>query len=225
MKIVTINGNTKQGGFIAGALSIISTYLEKNGAEIERIFLHEADIKDCIGCFSCLKTGRCVTDDDMTHITESMISADGFVIGSPVRNGLITSCYKRFIERITYTLGFTLLLEDKYTLAISSVGYMGGRKINKQLLGLQNVFHTRLSSFLFYSVGIPSKLEPSDIRLQLERAAGKLIADINTHTPRRLFDRIAFAIDRTAMRKMMFEKNPDVYANVIKCWREKGYIS
>ena len=70
--------------------------------------------------------------DDMNHIIQTMMEADGFVVGSPVRNGLTTACYKRFCERISYLLGFSLLLEDKYTLAISCVGYMGGKKVIKQ---------------------------------------------------------------------------------------------
>jgi multimeric flavodoxin WrbA len=224
MKILVINGNTKLGGFTAGVLSIISSYLEAQGIEVQNIRLHDADIKDCIGCFHCLKTGSCVLTDDMAGIIQAMLKADGFVIGSPVRNGLTTACYKRFHERITYTLGFTLLLEDKYTLAISSVGYMGGRRVNKRVIGLQDICHARLSDFIFYKVGVPTKINPDDIRIRLEEGAKKLISDINTRAPRRLLKRILFAVDRTVMRKCMFEKNPEQYANAIKCWREKGYM-
>jgi len=38
-------------------------------------------------------------------------------------------------------------------------------------------------------------------------------------------DRVAFAIERRFMRKLMFEKYPEVYANVIKSWKEKGYYT
>ncbi len=226
MKIIILNGNTKKSGFIAGALSIVSTYLESKGIDFQYISLYESDIKECVGCFNCLKTGKCVIKNNMEKIIDAMKKADGLVIGSPVRNGLITACYKRFIERITYTLGFTLLLEDKYTLAISSVGYLGGKKINKNFLGLQTVFHTRLSGFLFYKLGgIFPKIGPSDFRSEVERATDRLISDIKTRPKRGLMDSIAFAIDRMVVRKMMLEKHPDTYANVIKCWKEKGYMS
>ncbi|HOV89807.1 MAG TPA: flavodoxin family protein [Syntrophorhabdaceae bacterium] len=226
MKIVILNGNTKKSGFIAGALSIVSSYLVSKGIDVQYISLYESDIKDCIGCFNCLKTGQCIVKDDMEKIIDAMKEADGFVIGSPVRNGHTTACYKRFIERITYTLGFTLLLEDKYTLAISSVGYLGGKKINRIFLGLQSIFHTRLSGFLFYKLGgITSKIEPSDVRLEIERATDRFVSDIKTQSKRSIFNRIAFYIDRMAVRKMMLEKYPDTYANVIKCWKEKGYMS
>lgn len=224
MNIVTINGNTKKDGFINGALSVVTSYLEKNGAEVLHVRLHEADIKDCIGCFNCLKTGACVQNDDMAGIVDAMIKADGFVIGSPVRNGLVTACYKRFYERITYMLGFPLLLEDKYTLAISSVGYIGGKNVNRRFLGLQDVFRTRLSDFIFCKVGIPARIKPEDMRTRLEYGAKKLISDINNRPGRPFFKSILFAIDRMFMKKYMFEKNPELYRNVIKCWQKKGYM-
>jgi len=165
MKVLVINGNPKKGGFIAGVLDIISSYLKARDIEVQYLRLADAQITDCTGCFHCLKTGTCVLADDMNHIIQTMMEADGFVVGSPVRNGLTTACYKRFCERISYLLGFSLLLEDKYTLAISCVGYMGGKKVNKRLVGLQDVFRTRLSDFIFYKVGIPTKIQPADIHL------------------------------------------------------------
>lgn len=224
IKILVINGSTKSSGFIDGALSVISSYLKTQGIEVKNIRLHDADIKDCIGCFNCLKTGFCVLNDDMGGIIQEMLKADGFVMGSPVRNVLTTACFKRFEERITYTLGFPLLLEDKYTLAVSSVGYLGGKGVSKKHIGLQDVFHTKLSGFLFYKVGIPTKIKPEDIRSDLENSAKKLISDINARSPRRLLKRVLFAVDRMVMRKFIFEKNPDLYENVIRRWRKKGYM-
>lgn len=224
MKILVINGNPKRGGFTEGALDIVTSRLRAQGTAVETIRLGDAHIQDCIGCFHCLKTGDCVLTDDSETIIQSMKEADGFVIGSPVRNGLSTACYKRFYERITYTLGFPLLLEDKYSLAISSVGYLGGKGISKRMCGLQDVFHTHLSSFIFLSVGIPAKVNPSDRRAILEQAADKLVADIRTRRPRRLFDRISFFVDRQVLRRLMFDKNPELYAHVRKCWQWKGYL-
>ena len=141
MKVFVINGNPKKGGFITGVLDIISSYLETQDVEVQNLRLAEAQIADCIGCLHCLKTGTCVLTDDMNNIIQTMMEVDGYVVGSPVRNGLTTACYKRFYERITYLLGFPLFLEDKYTLAISCVGYMGGKAVNKRMLGLQDIFH------------------------------------------------------------------------------------
>jgi multimeric flavodoxin WrbA len=160
----------------------------------------------------------------METIRQTMLEVHGFVVGSPVRNSMMTACYKRFYERITYPLGFPLLLEDKYTLAVSSVGYMGGKAVNKRFAGLQDVCHTRLSDFIFCRVGMPTNVQPADLQEQLKRAADKLLSDIRTSRPRGILDRISAAVDRTVMRKLMFEKNPAVYAHVIECWKRKGYM-
>ena len=224
MKVLVINGNTKTGGFIAGALDIVASYIEKQGVEVQDIRLAEAKINECLGCFHCLKTGQCVQRDDMDQIVARMLEADGFVVGSPVRNGLTTACYKRFYERITYTLGFPLLLEDKHTLAISCVGAMGGKGVNKKFLGLQDVCHTRLSDFIFCIVGIPTKVDPSDIMDKLKRSADRLIHNIKTHRSKRPIERITAAVDRAILRRFIFKKAPDIYAHVIACWKRKNYI-
>ena len=225
MNILVINGNPKRGGFTEEVLDMASSYLKEKGAETETIRLADAYIQDCIGCFNCLRTGKCVLEDDTENIIQKMKEADGFVIGSPVRNGLPTACYKRFCERITYTLGFPLALENKYTVAIASVGFMGGRSVSRRMNGLQGVFHTRLSGFIFCPVGIPAKVKAADIKERLEKKLDHLVEDIDDLRPRPLIDRISFLLDRIVLRKFMFEKHPDVYANVIQNWVTKGYMS
>lgn len=226
MQILVINGNSnpKPEGFIHGALGIVTERLEKRGAKTKRINLAEANIHDCLGCFNCLKTGECIIKDDMGGIISDMLAADGFVIGSPVRNSLMTACYKRFYERITYLLGFSKLLKGKQTMAISCVGYASGKAANKRALGLQQIFETNLSSYTFASVGIPTKRRPEDYRKRLERAADKLITDIEHHQPAPLFHRLSWYIDRVAMRKLMFEKSPETYAFIIDSWKKQRYM-
>jgi multimeric flavodoxin WrbA len=224
MRILIINGNVKADGFIAGALGLIQDRLIAKGVEVSSLRLADAEIQDCRGCFNCLKTGACIINDDMQEIIERMLSADGYVIGSPVRNGSTTACYKRFYERITYRLGFPLLISDKHTLALSSVGFMGGKSINRKFLGLQDVFQTQLSDFLFFKVGLPTKLEPGQVKDKLVHSADRLIANIQSGNQRLILNRIATALDRFILRRFVLMKSPDQYAFVIKCWREKGYM-
>ncbi|HPM75442.1 MAG TPA: flavodoxin family protein [bacterium] len=224
MNILVVNGNPHEGGFIAGSLDIAAAHLAENGAQVDRLNLREANIADCRGCFTCLRTGRCVLRDDMDDIVARMRRADGFVVGASVRNGYVTALYKRFYERITYPLGFPLHLEEKHTLALSCVGLMGGKKIARNLLGLQDVMHTRLSGFLFRAVGIPAKVEPAALRPELTRAADRLLVDIRAQRPRSFGQRAAYALDRTVMRRFVFARNPELYAAVIESYREKNYL-
>ena len=225
MKITVISGSPKPGGFINDSLELVASHLERRGADVTKIRLSEKHINDCIGCFTCLRTGECVIHDDVGGIIDIMKNSDGFVIGSPVRNALITACLKRFIERITYILGFTLVLEDKYSLGIASVGLFGGKSVSRRFCCLQDVFHTHLSGFVFCSVGIPSSRGIIDKKHKLTSAADKLVRDISEKTPRSRREKLSLAIDKTIVRKFMLERKPDLYASVIRAWQLKGYIS
>jgi multimeric flavodoxin WrbA len=128
MNVISIYGNPKDGGFVHGCLDVISQELEGRGASVERLLLKDAGVQDCVGCFTCLRTGKCPLPDGMDDICDRLRAADGFVVGCSVRNGTFTALYKRFWERITYPLGFTGDLSDKHVLSVSTVGLMGGRK-------------------------------------------------------------------------------------------------
>ncbi|NLE76752.1 MAG: flavodoxin family protein, partial [Chloroflexi bacterium] len=182
-------------------------------------------IEDCRGCFHCLRTGRCAIPDEMDGIVERMLAADGLVVGSPVRNGNVTALYKRFYERITYRLGFPLLMEDKQVLAIASVGFAGGKALNRRLLGLQATMHARLAGWLFFRVGIPARVGAEELRPRLTAAADRLVAAIAGRRGRGLGARLAYGLDRLLLPRLLFAKSPELYAHVLARWREKGYLA
>ncbi|WP_052316656.1 flavodoxin family protein [Thioalkalivibrio nitratireducens] len=223
-RLMLINGSPKSAGFLGDAERVAAGHAQDLGAQVDTLHLREAAIEECIGCFQCLKTGTCCHRDDMDAIIERMLAADGFVVLGPVRNGHVAAGYKRFYERITYRVGFPLLIEDKYTLAISSVGYMGGKAASRRFLGLQDVCHSRLSGHLHFAVGIPSRPIHDRQRARICAAVDRLLRDIERKKARGWINAAGFALDRFAMRRLMFAKKPDVYANVIRHWREKGYM-
>ena len=225
MNIAIINGSPQKGGFTTQALSLAESRLIEKGASTQTIKLIDSNIQDCIGCFNCLRTGKCVIEDDVERLIAVMLESDGLVIGSPVRNGLITACLKRFIERITYILGFTLALENKYTLGIASVGIFGGKSVSRRFCGLQGIFHTHLSGFIFASVGIPTRPQALEqMRQRLLAGADRLVEDIKGRKERSVTSRISCSLDRMILKRFMFQRNPDIYHNVIQQWRLKGYM-
>lgn len=223
-RLMLINGSAKSAGFLGEAERVVVGHAQNLGAEVDTLHLREAAIEECLGCFQCLRTGECSHRDDMDAIIERMQAADGFVVLGPVRNGDVASGYKRFYERITYRVGFPLLIEHKYTLAISSVGYMGGKFASRRFLGLQDVCHSQLSGHLHFAVGIPSRPLDEQQRTRIYAAVEKLLRDIERKKVRGWINAAGFAVDRFIMSRLMFAKEPDVYANVIHHWREKGYM-
>lgn len=223
MRILVLDGDPKRGGFVGGALGLVAERLAGQGAEVESVRLADKRVQDCVGCLRCLKEGRCVLDDDVAGIMAAIREADGLVVGSPVRNGMTTACYKRFYERITYLLGFTQALADKYVLAVSSVGALGGRGVCRALLGLQGVFHARLSGHEHLRLGIPTRLTVDQARPRLERAADRLAGDIRSRKGRGLAGSAALWLDRLIVGRLMLRKKPEFYAHVIGEWRKRGW--
>jgi len=224
MKICIIDGDPKEKGFIPGILEIAEENLKKNKIKSEYIKLSKSDIHECIGCFKCLKEGECGIEDDMAEIIKKILESEGMIIASPVRNGLITSCYKRFFERITYLLGFSRLLEGKQILAMSSVGLAGGKSVNKRLLGMEE-FCATLSGFLFFRVGFPSKIKSVDVKEKIQKAVLQLERDIENKKSRSFIKKISAALDRIVINKFMFQKSPENFSYIIKCWKKKGYLN
>jgi len=223
MKIMAIYGNPKQGGFVHGCVDAVADHLESRGAEVDRLRLAEANIQDCTGCFACLKTGRCVIDDSINAIVGRIRAADGLICGASVRNGNVGAMFKRFYERITYTIIFTGDVTDKYVLGISAVGFAGGRKLTRRIVAMEEM-GARTVDHLYFRTGIPTKKTVEDVRGGLIAAADKLHKHIETQRSPGLGWKLKRWFDQVTVSKCMFRKHPEVYANVIRCWRERGWM-
>ncbi len=222
IRILCIYGNPKAGGFVHGCVDHIAARLEDKGVSVDRLRLGECEIGDCIGCFNCLRTGKCALQDDMTDVIERIRRSDGVVTGASVRNGLFPAIFKRFYERITYILGFGRELHGKYVLAIGGVGIAGGRRQLGRLLTFRE-FQTFVSDFLFFRTGIPTTRAVDDVAPKLDKAADRFYEAVAARQPLSWTARLAHRLDNFVLRKFLFERNPDhVYDFVIARWKEKG---
>ncbi|MBN2583858.1 MAG: flavodoxin family protein, partial [Planctomycetes bacterium] len=161
MRILAVYGNPKSGGFVHNCVDAVAQRLESRGAEVDRLHLAEIEMKDCTGCFTCLRTGRCTIDDDMAGVIERIRAADGLVCGVSVRNGLMTALFKRFYERITYTIIFCGDITDKYVLGISAVGMAGGKAVTRRIVAMSEM-GARTVDHLFFRTGIPTRISAED---------------------------------------------------------------
>ena len=223
MKIMVIYGNPKEGGFVHGSLDIVRTRLEGRGVAIDELRLAREDIKDCTGCFTCLATGKCVLDDVMNGVCERIREADGLVVGASVRNGRAPALYKRFYERITYPIFFTGDITDKYVLGISAVGMGGGKKDTRQMVAMTET-GARTAEHLYFRVGMPTKLLPTDVKDRLERAADKLYDHIKTQRSPGLEWKLSRRFDHWLMPRFVFNKKPDAFKHVIEAYRRRGWM-
>lgn len=97
--IIVISGSPRQGGnsdvlcdtFIRGARDA--------GHTAEKIFLRSKKIGYCLACEACVKTKRCVQQDDMEIILSKMVAADVIVLATPVYFYTMDAQIKTLIDR------------------------------------------------------------------------------------------------------------------------------
>ncbi|SDP49261.1 Multimeric flavodoxin WrbA [Selenomonas ruminantium] len=69
--------------------------------ESEILWLGKKPMQDCIACYKCQETGKCVFNDLVNETTARWDEFDGMVVGSPVYyggpNGRLTSFLDRFM--------------------------------------------------------------------------------------------------------------------------------
>ena len=84
MKVLLINGSPKAKGNTAYALCQMAEVFANQGIETQTIQVGNQDIRGCIACAGCAKTGKCVFDDAVNEAAEAFLEADGLVLASPV---------------------------------------------------------------------------------------------------------------------------------------------
>jgi multimeric flavodoxin WrbA len=77
------------------------------GAELELIRLHDLNIKDCIGCETCMRglttggDGKCVIkDDDMPWLADAVKDSDAVVLAAPVYDLLPSGTVVTLVNRV-----------------------------------------------------------------------------------------------------------------------------
>ena len=83
MKVLLLNGSPHISGCTATALQEMIAVFEREGVETELVQVGSQNIRGCIACRSCSRTGKCVFDDLVNEVAPNFEDADGLVVGSP----------------------------------------------------------------------------------------------------------------------------------------------
>lgn len=106
-KVLLINGSPHAHGCTATALEEMIKVFDAHGVETELLWVGNREIRGCISCQSCSKTGKCVFDDLVNETAPKLESADALVIGSPVYYGSPNGTLLSFLDRLFYSTPFT----------------------------------------------------------------------------------------------------------------------
>lgn len=106
MKVLMINGSPRANGNTATALREMEKIFVQEGVETELVHVGSKDIRGCIACGGCVKTGRCVFDDLVNETAPKFEACDGLVVGSPVYYAAANATLAAFLTRMFYSTGF-----------------------------------------------------------------------------------------------------------------------
>jgi multimeric flavodoxin WrbA len=122
MKVLGLFGSPRRGGNTEILLEEALKGAEKEGAEIERLYLSDLDITPCTECHGCDETGSCVILDDMQKIYPKLLEADAIILASPIFFYGVTAWAKTVIDRSQ------ALWAKKYLVNDPSMGKSGKRR-------------------------------------------------------------------------------------------------
>ena len=108
MKVLLINGSPRWKGNTNRALEEAAAALEAEGVETELVWIGNKEIRGCIACGICGKTGekRCVfAEDCCNELIAKAAECDGFIVGSPVYYAGMAGLLRALMDRMFYAGG------------------------------------------------------------------------------------------------------------------------
>jgi multimeric flavodoxin WrbA len=138
MKILAIMGSPKGRGAGYAIVKMIEERIKAIGdVEFEHLFLKDANLRRCTGCYACMAKGEenCPLKDDRAAIEHKLLASDGVILSSPVCVSNVSWLMKNFIDRFAYTKHRPRFFRQK----VLSVVNMAGTEKKEALTALNNV--------------------------------------------------------------------------------------
>lgn len=82
MRIIAIDGSARRGA-VSRSVETAARAAEVAGATVQRVHLHDLEVRYCTGCLMCRATGVCKIQDDLPALVERIVQADGVIFGTP----------------------------------------------------------------------------------------------------------------------------------------------
>ena len=99
MKSIAIVGSPNKKGSCSSLVEQMNHGMESQGIDVSTFYLHDMDIKYCIGCRQCETKRECVQSDDMIILINEILASDIIILASPSYWGDVTGQMKVFIDR------------------------------------------------------------------------------------------------------------------------------
>lgn len=99
-KVLVVSSSPVKEGNSALLCREFARGAEEAGCQVELVSLREKEIRFCLGCEACVRTGKgCVQKDDMAELIGKMHRADVFVLATPIYFMTVSAQLKVFLDR------------------------------------------------------------------------------------------------------------------------------
>lgn len=119
-KIVVVSSTPRKGGNSEILAQQFAEGAKAAGHEVAFVSVRDLGLKFCIGCMSCQKTGKCVLDDGMNGLYETVRNADALAFASPVYYYSVSGQLKTFFDRLNPLYPKENNFRDVYLLATAA---------------------------------------------------------------------------------------------------------
>lgn len=170
MRILAVIGSPKGKGNSYRVTKQVEEKMRQLGddVEFEYLFLNDANLKLCRGCFQCIMNGEhlCPLKDDRAKIEGQMMASDGVIFVSPVYVYNVSWLIKNFIDRFAY-VSHRPRFHGKRALVVATTGGVGLGKVLSLLAFPANTWGFTVVHKL--GVRVPPQPLPADVTERLIR--------------------------------------------------------
>lgn len=106
MKVLIINGSPRKEGNTSIAVAEMEKVFKSLNVEVETVQIGNKDVRGCIACNSCHKTGKCVFNDIVNELAPKFEAADGLVVATPVYYASANATLIACLDRLFYSTHF-----------------------------------------------------------------------------------------------------------------------
>jgi multimeric flavodoxin WrbA len=157
MNVLGLNASPR--GKESRTLRLVQAVLDgarTEGSETKLIDVYDLDIGFCTACGTCYASGECSLIDDFPLLFDSMLDADGIVLGSPNYIDSITAPLKAVFDRMADAI-HCQMLNGKYGCSVCTAG--GSR--HDEVVGYMNHVLTALGAITVGGVGVAIGRDPA----------------------------------------------------------------
>jgi multimeric flavodoxin WrbA len=221
MKVLGINSSPRRKH--SRTLKLVEAVLggaRQHGAETELVDVCALDIRYCLGCQGCYAKGMCVRDDDFPDLLDTMVRADGIVLGSPVYMYGVTAQLKTVIDRMADAV-YCQMFAGKYGCAVVTAGSSG----EKDVLRYMNRILNELGAVTVGEVGVTLDVNPTALDAAIGDAVmlGQTLADA-IQTRRQYPNQESLLAEHRERIKQFIAANKELLAHAHEWWMERGWI-